>query len=308
MLLAKTSRQEIDADLNYPLLQLVSEGNSTGRSYFELVFAPIKKEDIRNVLSVREIALRVSANTIEDWINKFNTQIEGRRNSNLRNYKLDILESVTTRNRYGITRNSSNAGINSIQANILIPVDTFANLNKIRTLFEGIEPGHFKAANVFDKLSQIQTLGGQPVTARMKAIAFISIYICYMYSIRDCNFGGNMNKTFFYILPKIELITLIKEIFHDDSSRDLFVNYINNITPKMFAFFQSRALDYFVNNMNILTRNITSANPISITPRESGVLPIYNSAATGPCIVVEFRKNSLSILQSISSGNVPNIW
>lgn len=300
IVLAETHSKIIDMDLNISYLQLVSEGEGSGTSYFELVFGAIKYEDLYQVRNVIKIAREVyGCNNITDWINKFNRSIRQRSSQQeLVNY---ILTQQAGTNHLRIKEENTNSV--SIQANILVPVASFAYKDKVNTIFSGMGDCTFPFAFVFD---QIKKHLSQNVTDTIKGAIFIAIYVCSIYSLNCLELHRPILKQHFPILFKVELTTLLKALVPIQIIDSLnTTRWLLEIITKI----QYNRTEIFQKNMMFLAENVRQASPnIQITPRTSGVLPMY-WYRTKACIVVELRKGESRLLESISKFllDTPNL-
>lgn len=307
IVLASSSCKVTDGDLDLPLLQLVSEGANTGTSYFELVFGPVVHGEIDKVFSVIEIAKEVKlmpkpikrSLTVDDWVIAFNRQLKGKWSI----FKLNVVVALSN---LEIQRASGNSDAVSIQANVLTPISLFSNPAKVNDFFQGMPSNTFPFITVYDKIKKIissMKSGSQTVTQTAKGAIFLAAYFCFIYSKNNKEFGANCDKTIFPILPKIELLSTLKE-----TCAEFTTDEISTILKSLSDLFTSHD-KCFQNNVEFLRQNMDDTNSnIKITPRFSGVLPIYSSGRKR-CVVMEFRKGELSVLKDISNKRIPlKIW
>ena len=286
--LARTSSKIIDGDLDIPYLQLVSEGEGTGMSYFELVFGAVEYSDLYQVREIIKIARGITGcNYLTDWVDKFNQAIKERTSlRELSNYVLSLQEGSNSINIITTGFNTV-----SIQANILIPVDSFATREKVNGIFLGIGNNTFPSTSVFNSIDKCE------LTKAIKGAIFIAVYVCSIYSFHYKKFSDNIIKQNFPILFKVELTTLLKELIpvtiidRLNAPKGLFEKISETLNTK------SRI---FQENMRLLAENIRQEHPcFQITPRLGGVLPIYRSGEK-TCIIMELRKGESSLLNKIS--------
>jgi hypothetical protein len=303
--LAKSTCSVIDGDLNIPLLQIVSEGAGTGTSYFELVFGPVIDDEIAKVVKVIEIAKGIAPPKNEQNVLSFSQWVE-------------TLKQVLTKNRYAkfcpviqgnhgdivIKRIMGNNAV-SIQANILMPIKTFSDREKVSTFFKGVS---FPFETVFDKLSSA-TISNSINNDTVKGAVFLAAYFCFIYSNAGRKFDQSVEKQVFPILPKIDLLVFLREIKRrlDSSEPNPLITHLQSL-KKLKDLLSSRT-KIFDANVAFLINEMSSPNStVRIAPHIGSVLPIYNSGI-GLCIVMEVRKGTVQILRDISEGRVPNgIW
>lgn len=289
IVLAETPLKIIDRDLNIPYLQLVSEGSSTGTSYFELVFGAVEYSNLYQVQSIIKIAKHISnCNNITDWVNKFNDAIRKRTS------QIELLNFVLALQAVSNSINIKNTHFNtvSIQANILIPVDSFADRDKVKEIFSGMSKNTFPFISVYESIDKYK------LSKVIKGAIFIAVYVCFIYSRYRLKFNDNITKQHFPILFKAELTTLLKELVPVTIIDELNAEGVfDNIISKSFWGINS---NIFKENMRMLVENVRQDHLcFKITPRSEGVLPMYWSGEKA-CIVMELRKGECTLLNKIS--------
>lgn len=287
--LAETPSKITDRDLNIPYLKLVSEGSSTGTSYFELVFGAVKYSNLYQVKGIVEIAKQISdCKNITDWVNKFNDAIRKRTS------QVELLDFVLALQAGSDSINIKHEHFNtvSIQANILIPVDSFADRDKVKEIFSGISENTFQFISVYESIDK------HNLAKVIKGAIFIAVYVCSIYSRYGLKFNNNITKQHFPILFKVELTTLLKELVPVT-----IIDKLNaeGVFDKIFSkFFLDDKLNIAKENMKMLAENVRQDHlGYKITPRLEGVLPMYRSGKK-VCIVMELRKGKCTLLNKIS--------
>lgn len=297
-----TSTNYVADGINYPLLQLLSEGEGQNR-YLELVFGPVRDLAIPAVIEAVKISLDVNLGsgklTIGDWVNGFNLACR-----KFKTYHLNVI-SLYAKTKLKLTTHKAA----SIQANILFPIKSFSDETKINVLFRGMNVKVFPFEAVYTRLEKAANSYGI-YNKTLKGAVFLAVYICYIYTEAGREFGSECTKQNFPILPKVELLTVFREIgtLQKDESKARFEEYLKAIVGLSDLTCRS---PLFIKNANLLIQNLTdpAAKPLIITPRLSGVLPIYISEQSDPCIVIEVRKGAFGVLDEIASGRVPSgIW
>lgn len=290
IVLAETPLKIIDRDLNISYLQLVSEGDSTGTSYFELVFGAVEYSNLYQVRDIIKIAKDISnCNNVTDWVNQFNDVIRRRTSQcELLNFVLDLQAGSNS-----ININKTGFNTISIQANILIPVDSFADRDKVKEIFSGMSKNTFPFITVFESIDKYK------LAKVIKGAIFIAVYVCSIYSLYRLKFNDNITKQHFPILFKVELTALLKELVPVTIIDEL--NAKGGLSDEIISrFFWGTNSIIFQENMRILAENIRHDPPcFQITPRSEGVLPMYRSGEK-VCIVMELRKGKYPLLNKIS--------
>lgn len=288
--LAETPSKITDRDLNIPYLKLVSEGSSTGTSYFELVFGAVEYSNLYQVKGIVEIAKQISdCKNITDWVNKFNDAIRKRTSQDeLLNFVLKLQagsNSINIKETFFETV--------SIQANILIPVDSFADRDKVNRIFSGTSVIEFPYISLFESIDKYK------LTKVIKGAIFIAVYVCSIYSLRRLKLNDNIAKQNFPLLFKVELTTLLKELVpvtiidELNAEGELFDKISSNL-------FWGTSSNIFKENIIMLAENVRQEHPyFKITPRSEGVLPMYWSREK-VCIVMELRKGKCTLLNKIA--------
>ena len=290
IVLAETPSKIIDGDLNIPYLQLVSEGDGTGTSYFELVFGAIEYSNLYQVQGIIEIAKNISnCKNVTDWVIEFNDAIRNR-TSEVELFNC-VLKLQAGSNSINIKETFFKTV--SIQANILIPVDSFADRDKVNRIFSGTSVIEFPYISLFESIDKYK------LTKVIKGAIFIAVYVCSIYSSYRLKFNDNITKQHFPILFKVELTTLLKELVpvtiidELNAEGELFDKISSNL-------FWGTSSNIFKENIRMLAENVRQEHPyFKITPRSEGVLPMYWSREK-VCIVMELRKGKCTLLNKIA--------
>lgn len=293
------------ADIDLPYMKIVSEGASTRCRYLELVFGPVKDNEAAEVKGVLSVALGIGCNAVRSvasWVQKFNKELLAKKYGPMVLYSKYALEL-----KYDCPLKWARCKTVSIQANILTPIELFYTENKVRRFFFGVPDNLFKYAFVQQKLRACF-----PNKQRVCGLLFIAAYFCVIYSYHNALFGQEtlfgvqVSKQDFPILPKIDLAGFWREVMCQSETPDPFEVLLG------FKDMCSYRSSVYQKNVELLQSFIEGTR--SVAPRTDAVLPSYASSA-GPCIVLEMRKNQLTLLREIQSfmtdsscKMLPDIW
>lgn len=280
------AESNIEGELQLPCLKIVSEGAKVGSRYLELVFGPVKNSDLRTVGEVIKIAKEVNTKhnkcDLEDWVNVFNNKIS-------KKYRKF---SLVVKTRSELEKGKSKKC--SIQANVLTPLKYFANVTNIEKMLEGSRRYDYHMNIVMKKLS-IKTL-----PPNLAGVLLLTVFLNVMYSESGYFFNPKENKRgivkqLFYVLPKIELVGFLGELFNCN-----FVNkddFIEKISALKYGSRVTRE-KIFDDNIKFLIDCLSGRENGKIAPNPEGVLPVYNKDGM-VYLVLEYRKEELVKLRNI---------
>lgn len=298
---------------NIPYLKIVSEGANSFHRYMELVFAPLGSMDMKLVGRVIDIArftiTKVVVNSgkikrvssprgcnVGGWVKCFNDNIT--KEKNYIGIKQFSLNPCCGELKLIRERGAANQAV--IQANILTSISLLGNELFVYDKFSGI-------ARLDEILKMYKSVCNKANTIKMdsimKGIVFLTLYVVFQYSFNRYGlFSRNAKKYPFHILQKVELMSLLKELFDGNYvKKEEFISLMGimkDTTDSAPSLMRDKMV-FFKRNMTDLIEAINK-NDYSrkITPRESGVLPIYKSFRDF-YIVLEYRSNTLSELSHI---------
>ena len=143
---------------------------------------------VKRVLNIAKGIASAKVKSVASWVKAFNLKLSAESLGG--NYTLELKKDCSI--------DWTRSGGVSIQANILTPVSYFSDKNKVTDFFLGIPDALFDYSSACDKLANF------PQDAwRLKAAVFMAAYFCGIYTYNGIQFGNEIIKQKFPILPRI---------------------------------------------------------------------------------------------------------
>jgi hypothetical protein len=294
ILLAKSDFIVEDGELQYPYIQIYSEGESTGNYYLELVFAPVKIANLVNVHKCIEEAKKISGvKTFSEWVVKFNEQLL---KLNLP-FKLTLIVSDAKYENLDLVPMTGTLTY-SVQSNVSIPLTALLD-EKIQTLFQG--------SNFYEKFIPLQKTIIKKAKERIYSDQKISLlvliaYMCAIFAKNGKDVNENLLKQSFHVLPKISAKKIWEEVFLSDTTIKSEIEFfLSGLQESDFTNIDTLRSKELYNSIQFFKNNFTRED---IHPRDSGLLDISFDVAGIPYIVLEIRKDDALINNAIKKDGV----